>query len=266
MQKDLPKFYPLVSIIMNCHNGEKYLAQSIVSIIAQTYKNWELIFWDNMSNDNSKKILKGFFDSRIKYFKSNKFLNLYASRNLAVKKAKGKYICFLDVDDLWSKEKIKKQIFFLSNNNKFKIAYTNYFIIKNKKNKKKVQFKKLLPSGKITQNLLSNYNLGIVTVMMEKNIFKNYKFKNFYNIIGDFDFFIRVSQKFNIGYIKEPLAFYRVHSSSLSMRKKFLYINEIKMWIKKNEVKLKKINLSLFKVKCLLFKLKLKSFFDVQND
>ena len=59
---------PLVSIIMNCYNGEKYLKQSIKSIINQTYKNWELIFWDNCSTDNSKKITKKFKDNRIYYF------------------------------------------------------------------------------------------------------------------------------------------------------------------------------------------------------
>ena len=56
------KFFPLVSVIMNCHNGEKYLKESIKSLIFQTYKNWELIFWDNNSLDNSKKIVKKFHE------------------------------------------------------------------------------------------------------------------------------------------------------------------------------------------------------------
>ena len=74
MKKNSKKFStPLVSIIMNCHNGERYLAQSITSVLSQTYKNWELIFFDNKSNDQSKKILKTFLDKRIKYFKSKKF-------------------------------------------------------------------------------------------------------------------------------------------------------------------------------------------------
>ena len=68
---------PLVSIIMNCHNGEKYLNTSIKSILSQSYNNWELIFWDNNSQDNSKKILLKYKDKRIKYFKSKKLLKLY---------------------------------------------------------------------------------------------------------------------------------------------------------------------------------------------
>ena len=63
---------PLVSIIMNCYNGEKYLKHSIKSIINQKYVNWELIFWDNKSTDNSAKILKKFKDKRIKYFYAKK--------------------------------------------------------------------------------------------------------------------------------------------------------------------------------------------------
>ena len=58
----------LVSVIMNCHNGEKFLNESVKSVINQTYQNWELIFFDNLSNDNSKKILQSFRDKRIKYF------------------------------------------------------------------------------------------------------------------------------------------------------------------------------------------------------
>lgn len=65
---------PLVSIIMNCYNGEKFLRESIQSVVSQTYKKWELIFWDNKSTDRSATILKSFKDSRIKYFKSKKKL------------------------------------------------------------------------------------------------------------------------------------------------------------------------------------------------
>ena len=92
-------FKPLVSVIMNCRNGERYLKQSIASIKNQSYKNWELIFFDNDSSDKSKKIFKKFKDKRLKYFFSNKVLKLYEARNLAISKAKGYYISFCDTDD-----------------------------------------------------------------------------------------------------------------------------------------------------------------------
>ena len=98
---------PLVSILVNCYNGERYLNQCINSIINQSYKNWELIFWDNCSTDNSSKIIKNYKDKRVKIFKSKTFNRLYKARNLAIKKCKGKYICFLDVDDMWLKKKLE---------------------------------------------------------------------------------------------------------------------------------------------------------------
>ena len=93
----------LVSVIMNCHNGEKYLQQSLNSLLIQSYNNWELIFYDNCSTDNSALILKRYRDKRIKYFKSNKKLNLGLARKKALEKARGKLITFLDTDDLWKK-------------------------------------------------------------------------------------------------------------------------------------------------------------------
>ena len=68
---------PLVSIIMNCHNGSKFLEQSLNSILKQSYKNWELIFWDNKSNDSSKKKFLKFKDKRFNYFFSKKYNKLY---------------------------------------------------------------------------------------------------------------------------------------------------------------------------------------------
>ena len=103
---------PLVSVIINCHNGEKYLEECLKSIILQSYDNWEIIFWDNLSIDRSKNIVNSFSDKRIKYFYSNKFLNLYHARNLAIERASGKYISFLDVDDTWEKEKMELQVNF----------------------------------------------------------------------------------------------------------------------------------------------------------
>ena len=100
----------LVSVIMNCHNGEVFLKESLNSLISQTYKNWELIFWDNNSTDKSETILKQYKDQRIKYFKSDSYSKLYRARNLAVSKANGEFITFLDTDDLWNKEKLEKQI------------------------------------------------------------------------------------------------------------------------------------------------------------
>ena len=254
------KKVPLVSIIMNCYNGEKYLKESIKSILLQTYPNWELIFWNNKSTDNSEKIIKKFKDQRIKYYKSKKFLNLYESRNLAIKKSRGKYITFLDVDDQWLKTKLNNQVSFMSKNKKsFKMVYSNFYINDQTKKKKYLPYQKL-PSGKITQKLLNNYSIGILTVLIDKDIFLNNKFNKDYNIIGDFDFIIKISQKISIGCIQKPLAIYRLHNENYSKQKIDLHINELKNWVRENENKLKKYSYSINAIKKTIFILKFKRF------
>ena len=111
---------------MNCYNGEKFLNKSLKSVQAQTYNNWELIFWDNNSKDKSKQILYKFSDRRIRYFKSKQYLKLYEARNCALKKAKGKYISFLDTDDWWDRNKLTQQINMFNKKKKSKISLLKF--------------------------------------------------------------------------------------------------------------------------------------------
>ena len=101
----------LVSVIINCFNGDKYLQQALHSIIAQTYENLEVIFWDNQSTDKSAEIFKSYKDHRFKYFYSEKHSKiLYEAKNFALKKTSGDFIASLDVDDWWLPNKLEKQI------------------------------------------------------------------------------------------------------------------------------------------------------------
>ena len=252
----------IVSIIMNCHNGETFLKQSIDSIINQSFKNWELIFFDNVSDDNSLEIVESFNDKRIKVFKSEKFINLYHARNEAIQKAKGKYICFLDTDDYWERNKIEEQVNFLENNRNFEMVYSNFYTIK-KDNIKYIQNNYNLPEGKIVKDLLKKYSIGILTACIKKKIFENILFDEKTNIIGDFDFFVKLSCDYNIGCIQKPLAFYRDHENNLSKKKLGVYINELNYWIKNNNKRYKKLGISLINIKILLFKLRLKNFLKI---
>ena len=83
---------PLVSILMNCFNGERYLREAIDSIFSQTYQNWELVFWDNQSTDNSKAIFDSYQDSRLKYYYAPKHTDLGGGRANAFKYLRGDYI------------------------------------------------------------------------------------------------------------------------------------------------------------------------------
>mgnify|MGYP000238500923 CR=1 FL=1 len=105
----------LVNIIVNCYNGEKYLKKNLESIQKQKYSNWELIFWDNQSSDNSKKIFDSFKDKRFKYYCSDKHTTLYEARNLACKKTNGEFIAFLDCDDWWYENFLSSRTSFSTN-------------------------------------------------------------------------------------------------------------------------------------------------------
>lgn len=251
----------LVSVIMNCHNSQKYLRQSILSVINQSYKNWEIILWDNKSTDKSREIVKSFKNKKIKYYYSNKFTNLGKARNLAVQKAKGKYIAFIDTDDTWPKNKLQIQMKFLKKN-KFKICFTNFNNFYQNKGIKEKKVKRFIKKI-TTQSLLNDYPLGIITVIMEKSLFKLKKFNEKLNILEDFDLFIHISFFTNIGFINKVLADYRIHGKNFTIKKSDIYINELKTWIDDNEKEFLKKNLSLSMQKKYLIKLQMKKLFNL---
>ena len=101
---------PLVSVIINCFNGEQFISKCLYSVINQTYKNLEIIIWNNKSTDNSLEVVRKINDNRIKIFNSDVHTNISIARNRALNNSKGEYICFLDVDDFWDTNKINKQL------------------------------------------------------------------------------------------------------------------------------------------------------------
>jgi len=226
------KKFPLVSIIINCLNGEKYLANAIKSVLDQTYKNWEIIFFDNNSVDKSVAIVKKFSDKRIKIFKSKKTYTLYKARNLAIQKAKGEFISFLDVDDCWLNNKIKTQIDYFKKNKKIEVVFSNLFIFKEKSSKKEIYIKNFFFNNFNAQSLINNFQMPILTTMIKKDVFRYIRFNNKYTIIGDFDFSVRLSLIKKIYYIPEPLAIYRYHDSNLTNKRIDLNIRELKYWLK----------------------------------
>ncbi|MDC2987447.1 glycosyltransferase [Candidatus Pelagibacter bacterium] len=207
---------PRVSIIMNCFNGEKFLHQSLDSIIQQTYKNWELIFWDVSTSDKSKKILEEYKEKRFKYFNIGVKKNLYNSRNEAIEVSNGELIAFLDCDDWWHKEKLEKQIK-LFEDESVAMVYSGYFEYHQHKNKfKKISTSKIF-SGYIQSKIIHDYHIGILTTLIRKKVFHEIRgYNNFFHICGDFEFNIRMSENNKIIGLKEFLAYYRIHKENIS--------------------------------------------------
>ena len=246
---------------MNCYNGEKYLEESLKSIVDQRYKNWELIFWDNLSTDRSKIIFERFNDSRFKYFLSQKHEVLYHARNLAIQKTNGELIAFLDTDDMWLKDKLSSQVE-LFTDNKIGLVYGNYWRY-NKKNffkKKKLASSKKLPSGKITDRLLKEYSVGMLTVMIRKSFVAEQKniFDTNFDMLSDMDFILKFSKKYDFGSIQQPIAIYRQHENQLQNKNMDIQINQMSKWYEK--IKLSREfgpeeNLKMIKNRCKFFQI-----------
>jgi glycosyltransferase involved in cell wall biosynthesis len=220
---------PLISIVMNCFNGEKYLSDSLESIQKQTYKNWELIFWDNFSTDKSKEIFKSFEDKRFKYYSALEHTSLSKARNLAISECKGDFIAFLDVDDWWSLNKLELQIKlftdpsvqlvygnFLVNNFKKKSVIYGIPAKKIKPNKKAIMYDFNLPSGYILDYLIKEYVVGMMTIMIRKEIFSDYKyqFNENISILCDLDLVLKISSKFKVSCCNNIIAHKRLHGEN----------------------------------------------------
>ena len=227
---------PLISVIINCHNGEKYLDDCIKSVLSQTYKNWEIIFFDNNSTDKSSKIIKKYNDHRIKYFRSKKTHKLYKARNLAINKSNAEFITFLDTDDWWVNTKLEEQKNFFLSNPSLDIVYSNLYLFFQKNLSKKIFIKKI-KNKNITQNLVNKFEMTILTSMIKREFFNKIKFDNNFTIIGDLDFFIRASIIGKIKGIKKPLAYYRYHENNLSKKKINLHIKELQLWTSKVKIR-----------------------------
>ena len=238
----------LVSVIMNCYNGEAYLDESIKSVLSQTYENWELIFWDNKSQDKSAEIFKGYKDKRFKYFFANEHTSLYKARNLAIEKSKGDFIAFLDTDDLWDKNKLELQIHHFSNP-EVGVVFGNFCVIKKNMKKKKLYTNKKLSRGMIYDDLIKNYNIGTLTTVIRKNFYLKLKekFDERFSIIGDFDLFLRLSKLCVFESIQTPLAYYRLHGKNLSILRKEKEIDELEMWMRENKDNLSNLNIKSYK-------------------
>ena len=209
----------LISIITPVYNSEKYIERTIESVINQTYKNWEMILVDDCSTDNSESIVKKYScnDQRIKYYRLKENSGAGKARNLALEKAKGTYIAYLDSDDIWKKEKLEKQLKFMKSN-KYAFSCTSYEKIDENDNYKKTIE---MPKEINYKFYLRNTIIQTVGVMVNVNIVGKETLKMpDIRRRQDAATWCQVLKKgFNCYGMKEVLACYRVVSNSLSSNK-----------------------------------------------
>lgn len=205
----------LVSIIMPSYNTGKYITKSVESVLQQTYPNWELLIIDDGSTDETDEVIKDYKDARIKYHKNQGNCGAAVSRNWALRKAKGKWIAFLDSDDLWKIDKLEKQIKFMKEN-EYYFSYTKYIEINETG---EVNGKIMSGPRKIGKTGMYNYCWpGCLTVMYDaekigliqiKNIRKN----------NDYAMWLQIIQKADCFLLPEVMALYRKRQGSISNNK-----------------------------------------------
>ena len=212
----------LVSIIIPYYNDKKYIYRSVSSALSQSYQNIEIIIIDNENSLISKKILSDISkkSKKIKILSNKKEPNLVGiGRNIGIKNSRGNYICFLDSDDYWSKNKLRIQIKELKNQNA-DVLFTGFTAVNEKK---KILYKVLPPNTLPLNTLIKSCPVCCSSVLIKKKCFRNLQFKNF-RTKEDYDLWIKFSLKrYRIKSINNFLTFYTVRDSSLSS----LHLNKI---------------------------------------
>jgi glycosyltransferase involved in cell wall biosynthesis len=202
----------LVSIIMPSWNTGRFIAESIQSVIDQTYKKWELLIVDDCSTDNTDEVVSSFKDYRIKYFKNEKNLGAALTRNRALREAQGEWIAFLDSDDLWTPEKLEKMITFMKENN-CSFAYHEY--VKIDEESKPLNIYVSGPSV-VTKKKMYNYGYpGCLTFMYNAKAMGLIQIKDIKKN-NDYAILLKLCKKANCYLLKENLAKYRIRKKSIS--------------------------------------------------
>jgi glycosyltransferase involved in cell wall biosynthesis len=224
---------PLVSVVMNCYNGGKYLREAIASVRAQTYQNLEVIFWDNQSTDQSAEIFRSYDDSRLRYFYAPTHSLLYKARNHAINKASGEFIAFLDVDDWWRADKLESQIPLFADP-EVGFACSNYWVVREGHRRHKL-FKRSLPSGWVLNDILTDYPVGLLTLVLRRTAFDGLLggCDPRFHICGDMELVVRLAMKWKMAACQESLAWYRIHGDNESPKHRARSVTEYQMMLDK---------------------------------
>lgn len=210
----------LVSIIMPSYNTAEYIAASIESVLAQTYTDWELIIVDDCSADNTDSVVAPYLeDKRIRYLKNATNSGAAISRNYALREAKGRWVAFLDSDDLWLPQKLEKQIAFMEKNG-YSFTYTDYMI---KLNGEWLPYVYTAPN-KVTKTKMYNYcYFSTITVMYERERIGLIQIENLRKN-NDYAMWLQVIEKSDCYRLPECLSYYIKHNDSVSSGSKLKLI------------------------------------------
>lgn len=231
---------PEISVIMNCLNGEEFLREAIDSVYAQTYEDWEIVFWDNQSTDSSAEIAKS-YDERMSYYMAPEFLPIGAARNEAIKQARGRYIAFLDTDDIWTPEHLALRLSaFEAASDKVKDLAMIYGSIIIRDETSGTEYKPFNPerdfhSGTITAALCKGSFIWLQAVLIKKQAIEalDHVFDPVLMTAEDLDFLIRLSVRGRFEYINEATVYYRVHEKNITASRRRYFSHDFSYLLEK---------------------------------
>ncbi|MBD2792789.1 glycosyltransferase family 2 protein [Xenorhabdus szentirmaii] len=218
----------IVSIIMPSYNSSSFIEQSINSVLEQTFSSWELIIIDDCSKDDTVKLIEKFEDKRINFISLKENVGAGKARNIGLKLAKGKFIAFLDSDDLWETKKLEYQTNYMMKNPEIAAICTSYTFI-NEKNKPIRG--KIIPDEVITlSSYMKNTCIGFSTSMINKNIVGNFNLSEM-RLRQDTHLWITLLiQNFKIKGLPKDLVKYRVRENQISGNKVKSAIRTLKLY------------------------------------
>ncbi len=220
-----------VSINICCYNSEKYLAETLESVLAQTYSDWELILLDDGSTDSTRAIIEAFQTKQVNpqkiQYHYQKNQGLGAARNKAISLSSGEFIAFLDHDDLWLPTKLEKQIPFFDRYPRAGIVHSNtvYF---NSRGDEKLMLRDSPMSGEVFRELLGAYFISLETAVIRRVSLEKLTewFDPRFCMIEEAELFLRIAHQWEVHFVPEPLGKWRVHSQSLTHSKQCRFADE----------------------------------------
>ena len=204
---------PTVSVIMNCLNGAPYLTEALTSVFAQTFTDWEVIFWDDHSTDCSAAIARS-FGEKVRYFRGPGGTPLGQARNLAFGQAEGRYLAILDCDDIWEASKVMRQVEFLEKYDDIGLLATDCWHIDAAGARHGTHFGRFpFPDGDPYRALLTGRNfLASPTLMVRREFIR--PFISWFRYAELYAWCVAIAQLTQIAALPQPLASYRFHKGN----------------------------------------------------
>jgi glycosyltransferase involved in cell wall biosynthesis len=225
---------PFFSVIMNCHNSELYIDEALKSATQQSFQDFEIIVFDNASTDSTAQIVSTYADSVTYYYNSEKCA-LGAARNKAIAKAKGKYLAFLDSDDIWSLTKLEVQHAALISNNYFRqvgLCGSDAMRVSSDLNPiARFSLGRIVSSGNVIGALLHECFISMSSAVVDRKICLSLGgFNENYDIVEDYDLWLRIARTCDVIYQEDCLVSIRFHESNTSKNYNLLHDEVRKMF------------------------------------